>query len=167
MYGVLQFFFSRVSIFRRQISLFIYCLRTAHGTHNHFIKKSIKNRSYDTIHIFKNYFTTVFSFFSFQQNKLYLNGPKYFSCVSTYHIVSHWQKVKLYFLRTMSIKFFELDYSLGAHSLLVPCTLGLQYFYLFIFYLEILNTKSDKQLAWCIYNEGSYAKKVFIYINLY
>ena len=35
----------------------------------------IKNESYGTIHTFKNYFTTVFSVFSFQfqQNKLYLN----------------------------------------------------------------------------------------------
>ena len=35
----------------------------------------IKNGSYDTIHTFKNYFATVFSVFSFQQNKRYPNGP--------------------------------------------------------------------------------------------
>ena len=36
----------------------------------------IKNGSHDTIHIFKNYFATVFSVFSFQfqQNKFYSNG---------------------------------------------------------------------------------------------
>ena len=37
----------------------------------------IKNRSYGTIHIFKNYFAIFFSVFSFffQQNKFYPNGP--------------------------------------------------------------------------------------------
>ena len=35
----------------------------------------IKNGSHGTIHTFKNYFSTVFSVFSFQQNKLYPNGP--------------------------------------------------------------------------------------------
>ena len=35
----------------------------------------IKNGSHSAIHIFKNYFTTVFLVFSFQQNKLYPNGP--------------------------------------------------------------------------------------------
>ena len=37
----------------------------------------IKNGSHDTIHTFKNYFTTVFSVFSFQfqQNKIYPNRP--------------------------------------------------------------------------------------------
>ena len=35
----------------------------------------IKNGSYGTIHIFKNYFVIVFSVFSFQQNKRYPNGP--------------------------------------------------------------------------------------------
>ena len=37
---------------------------TVHGTHNHFIKKKIKNGSYGTIHTFKNYFATVFLVFS-------------------------------------------------------------------------------------------------------
>ena len=36
-------------------------------------KKNIKNGSHDTIHTFKNYFGTMFSVFSFQQNKLYPN----------------------------------------------------------------------------------------------
>ena len=34
----------------------------------------IKNGSYGTIYTFKNYFTIVFSVFSFQQNKQYPNG---------------------------------------------------------------------------------------------
>ena len=36
--------------------------------------KNIKNGSYSTIHIFKNYFITVFSVFSFSNNKLNPNG---------------------------------------------------------------------------------------------
>ena len=40
-----------------------------------FLKKNfIKNGSYGTIYIFKNYFIIVFSVFSFQQNKRYPNG---------------------------------------------------------------------------------------------
>ena len=37
----------------------------------------IKNGSHDTIHIFKNYFATVFSvsIFSFNKNKINPNGP--------------------------------------------------------------------------------------------
>ena len=40
----------------------IYCSCTVH-------------RNHDTIHAFKNYFATMFLVFSFQQNKLYPNGP--------------------------------------------------------------------------------------------
>ena len=40
-----------------------------------FWKNKNKNRSHWTIHTFKNYFATVFLVFSFQQNKLYPNGP--------------------------------------------------------------------------------------------
>ena len=40
-----------------------------------FTKHLIKNGSHSTIHTFKNYFVTVFSIFSFKENKLYLNGP--------------------------------------------------------------------------------------------
>ena len=39
-----------------------------------FNKIFIKNRSYGTIHTFKNYFTIMFSVFNFQQNKRYSNG---------------------------------------------------------------------------------------------
>ena len=49
--------------------LFIFCLRTVHAL------KNIKNRSYDTIHAFKNYFATILSVFSFINNKLNPNGP--------------------------------------------------------------------------------------------
>ena len=69
-------FFSRFS--RRQISLFTHCSRTIHalftGPTATLLKKIyIKNGSHGTIHVFKNYFTLVFSVFSFQQNKLYPN----------------------------------------------------------------------------------------------
>ena len=37
--------------------------------------KNIKNGSHNTIHIFKNYFATVFSVFSFSNNKFNPNGP--------------------------------------------------------------------------------------------
>jgi len=47
-----------------------YCSCTVYPFFNHFF---IKNGSYDTIHIFKNYFATVFSVFS--KNKLYPNRP--------------------------------------------------------------------------------------------
>ena len=43
-------------------ALFTYCSCTVLGSHN-------------TIHIFKNYFTTVFSVFSFSNNKFNPNGP--------------------------------------------------------------------------------------------
>ena len=53
-----------------------HCSCTIHETQNYFIQeKNIKNGSYGTIHTFKNYFTTIFLVFSFQQNKLYLNRP--------------------------------------------------------------------------------------------
>ena len=39
------------------------------------LKKNFKIRSHSTIHIFKNYFATIFSIFSFQQNKRYPNKP--------------------------------------------------------------------------------------------
>ena len=38
-------------------------------------KKNFKIGSHSTIHTFKNYFTTVFSVFSFQPNKRYSNTP--------------------------------------------------------------------------------------------
>ena len=48
-----------------------------HRTYKHFFQKKkiyIKNGSQGTIYTCKNYFATVFSVFSFQQNKLFLNG---------------------------------------------------------------------------------------------
>ena len=64
----------------------MHCSCTIHRTHNHFIqkKKNIKNGSYSTIHIFKNYFATVFSVFS----KI--------SCIQTNHLfqLKKWKKPK-------------------------------------------------------------------------
>ena len=56
-------------IVQRQKSLFMNCSSTFHTF------KNIKNGSHDTIHIFKNYFATVFSVFSFNNNKFNLNWP--------------------------------------------------------------------------------------------
>ena len=45
-----------------------------HYTDTVYALKNIKNRSYGTIYTFKNYFATVFSVFSFSNNKLNPNG---------------------------------------------------------------------------------------------
>ena len=46
---------------------------TVHSTVH--VLKNIKNGSHGTIHTFKNYFTTVLSVFSFNNNKFNPNGP--------------------------------------------------------------------------------------------
>ena len=51
--------------------------------------KNIKNRSHDTIYIFKNYFVTVFSVFSFSNNKFNLNRPK-----KGYGVVGVWDMLE-------------------------------------------------------------------------
>ena len=73
-FGVLHFasfflfFFSRISTFRKQILLFIYCLHTVHalftGLTTTLFKKNIKNGTHNTIHTFKKSFITVFLIFS-------------------------------------------------------------------------------------------------------
>ena len=50
-----------ISIFKRQISLFIHC---SWDLHLLYWEKNIKNGSHGTISIFKNYFATVFSVFN-------------------------------------------------------------------------------------------------------
>ena len=67
--------FSRVFYFLRQITLFITVHTLFMGPIAILFRKIITNRSYGTIHTFKNYFVTVFSVFSFSKNKLYPNGP--------------------------------------------------------------------------------------------
>ena len=63
----------QILLFMRQMSLFMHCSGTAHGTHIHFIQN--KNGSHGTIHTFKNYFVTVFLVFSFSNNKFNPNEP--------------------------------------------------------------------------------------------
>ena len=64
---LLFFFSSRFALGRGQLLLFTYCSSTVRAF------KNIKNGFHSTIHIFKNYFATVFPVFS--KNKLYPNGP--------------------------------------------------------------------------------------------
>ena len=42
------------------------------------------HESHNTVNIFKNYFTTVFLDFSFQQNKRYLNTPSICVCIAAF-----------------------------------------------------------------------------------
>ena len=71
-FSIFPFFFFFFTCFRETIftvaALFM-------GPTATLFRKNIKNGSHGTIHTFKNYFTTVFSVFSFSKNKLYLNGP--------------------------------------------------------------------------------------------
>ena len=79
----LFFFFSRFHAFKetdftvqRQFLLFIHCFVTVHYCSSTiYTLKNIKNGSHDTFHTFKNYFVTVFSVFSFSNNKLNPNEP--------------------------------------------------------------------------------------------
>ena len=64
------FFFTRLREINVTVyALFIYCNSTVYTL------KNIKNGYHSTIHTFKNYFTTVFSVFSFSNNKFNLNRP--------------------------------------------------------------------------------------------
>ena len=49
---------------KKQNTLFMHYLRIIHGTTTTLLKK-IKDGSHDTIYLYKNYFATVFSVFSF------------------------------------------------------------------------------------------------------
>ena len=51
-----------------------YCLCTIHVLFMYY--SCTVHESHDTIHTFKNYFATVFSVFSFRNNKFNPNGPK-------------------------------------------------------------------------------------------
>ena len=72
------FFLNRsywLSILRRQNLIFINSVCIVHILYTVYIFKNIKNWFHDTIYIFKNYFTIVFSVFGFRNNKFNLNGP--------------------------------------------------------------------------------------------
>ena len=56
-----SFLCTRITLFRRHYALFMYCSQDPQLLYS---EKNIKNGSHDTIHIFKNYFATVFSVFS-------------------------------------------------------------------------------------------------------
>ena len=63
----------------------MYCSSTVH------IFKNIKNGSHDTIHIFKNYFATMFSVFSFNNNKFNPNRPYVKMCVTSWYVKQPWE----------------------------------------------------------------------------
>ena len=72
------FFFMRFALCRGQLLLFTHwAILFTHCNTTVYAFKSIKNEFYGTIHIFKIYFVTVFSVFSFQfqQNKFYPHRP--------------------------------------------------------------------------------------------
>ena len=69
LWTVTALFLHMDSMCRRQSALFIEPKPLYSG------KKYIKNGSHGNIHTFKNCFATMFSVFSFLQNKLYPNGP--------------------------------------------------------------------------------------------
>ena len=57
---------------KKKITIYVLFI-TVHSTVH--ALKNIKNESHDTIYTFKNYFATVFSIFSFSNNKFNPNGP--------------------------------------------------------------------------------------------
>ena len=76
------FLFFQLHTFQEIKLLFMHCSYTIHALFirptTTLLKKNTKNESHSIIHLFKNYFFTVFSVLSFQQNKLYLNEPYIF-----------------------------------------------------------------------------------------
>ena len=54
------------SLFTYYLTLFTHCSNIVHEPTVTLFKKNIKNRSHDTIHIFKNYFVIIFLVFNFQ-----------------------------------------------------------------------------------------------------
>ena len=80
------FFFYAFHYFRRHRALFTHWSRDPRLLYSK--KKKLKNVSYNTTHTFKNYFTTVFLVFSFQQNKLYPNEPYMCQAVTSFYFYS-------------------------------------------------------------------------------
>ena len=83
-FGVFLFFFfsPHLLTFQRQNSLFMNSACTV-LTHYTCIIHAFKNGSHGIIHTFKNYFSTVFSVFSFQ---MYPNGPLDQIRIDFYHV---------------------------------------------------------------------------------
>ena len=68
-------FFFR-SVFLWLLAFLLDLVHYSRDSQTSFINKTfIKNWSHGIVHIFKNYFATVFSVFNFQQNKQYPNTP--------------------------------------------------------------------------------------------
>ena len=113
-FSFLFFLFSatRISALRDKVTvhvLFIYCSQNPQLFYSE--KKYIKNKSHDTIQPFKSYFVTVLSVFSFQQNKLYPNGP--LIKLLTFNSVSFsFERLQI----TSFIIFFPFSYRLLVHE---------------------------------------------------
>ena len=74
-YCVCVSFFFR-SVFLWLLAFLLDLVHYSRDSQTSFINKTfIKNWSHGIVHIFKNYFATVFSVFNFQQNKQYPNTP--------------------------------------------------------------------------------------------
>ena len=75
------------------------------------------------------------------------------------------------FLRTTSIKSLSMDYSLGAHSLLVPCTLGAHGLLVLCKLCHIL-CKEYKSYQWilhidiCVYIYMCFKMFIYLFIKL-
>ena len=65
--------------------LFIhYSCTVYHYSRTVHVLKNIKNGSHGTIYVFKNYFATVLSVFSFSNNRLNPNGPHHLTLYSSF-----------------------------------------------------------------------------------
>ena len=77
----------------------VHCSHTIHAL------KNIKNRSHGTIHIFKNYFATVLSIFSFNNNKLNPNGL----ILEVRHNFGSWKKEEWSLLPSICKRIFFIE----------------------------------------------------------
>ena len=94
----------------------IYCLWTVHAlfmywTYTIHVFKNIKKWSHGTIHIFKNYFATVFSVFSFSKNNFNPNGPLVWVWI---HVSSRCVFLRFFFFRA----YMNSNCTVHAHGLL-------------------------------------------------
>ena len=86
------------SLCRRQKSLFMHYSCTVYTL------KNIKNGSHDTIYTFKNYFATILSVFSFNNNKLNPNGP----ILEVRHNFGSWKKRNGPYSQVFAREYFSL-----------------------------------------------------------
>ena len=106
------FFVFFIYFWERALAFFAFLVCLAHYLRDlqisFFNKNFIKNMSHCTIYTFKNYFATIFSVFSFQQNKRYPNTP--------------WVSPRLY---------YQL-----RHLLVLSDTLSFYYYYYYYYYFK-------------------------------